>query len=131
MLNYIKKYTNMSVLLKLAFLGIVMVSSFGVNGLNAQNFKFTTNPSDALNIPTVQNICIGNNAAELSVNANAGNSTTYQWYKNSINTTYNGSTIIQGQTGKKYTPKETDAGTYYYFATATNNSQETIYSGFS
>ena len=63
---------------------------------------------------------INDTAAALTVLAeqSKGETVTYQWYKNTTNSTA-GATAIEGATNASYTPSTETAGTAYYYAVAT------------
>ncbi|QQE78224.1 InlB B-repeat-containing protein [Alicyclobacillus sp. SO9] len=92
------------------------VATVTVNALvNAVKPSFTTEPQ------ATQSVTAGSPAAALKVAASVsdGGAVTYQWYKNTTNST-TGGTAITGATNASYTPATASAGTMYYYAVATN-----------
>ena len=60
-------------------------------------------------------------ATALSVTASVtdGGTLSYQWYRNTVNST-TGGTLISGATGGSYTPSTATVGTVYYYVVVTN-----------
>lgn len=87
---------------------------------NVAQVKITTHPTTA-------SYSVGDKASELKVVATAaadpGNNIlegtlSYQWMKNSSNST-TGGTVIEGATNASYTPDTSVEGTYYYYVVVT------------
>ncbi|WP_409344293.1 immunoglobulin domain-containing protein [Paenibacillus sp. MBLB4367] len=88
------------------------IAKVTVNALtHAAAPNITTQPSD-------QMVNEGGNAT-LTVAASGGVALSYQWYRNTTNST-NGSTAINGATNASYTAPTVAAGTTYYYSVVTN-----------
>ena len=93
---------------------IVGVTVTGVEKVDAVAPAITAQPSGA-------SYTAGDAAKALTVAASAadGGSLSYQWYKNTANTTVGGA-VIAGATSASYIPATTAAGTTYYYCVVTN-----------
>ncbi|WP_409344292.1 beta strand repeat-containing protein [Paenibacillus sp. MBLB4367] len=89
----------------------IMIDNAVTTPTNAATPTITTQPSD-------RTVNEGGNAT-LSVAASGGAVLSYQWYRNTANST-NGSTQIMGATNASYTPPTSTAGTTYYYSVVTN-----------
>lgn len=74
--------------------------------------EFTTQPEDKV-------LSLGQELS-LSVEASGNPAPTYQWYKNTTNST-EGGVAIEGATDKTYTATQDVTGTAYYYCVATNS----------
>ncbi|MFC6268944.1 Ig-like domain-containing protein [Frigoriflavimonas asaccharolytica] len=78
----------------------------------------TVNKTTITGQPTpTQTVCQNDAPTNLSVTA-VGPGLTYQWYRNTTNST-TGGTLITGATAATYTPSTATAGTLYYYAVVT------------
>ncbi|MCL2796869.1 MAG: hypothetical protein FWD58_02280 [Firmicutes bacterium] len=86
----------------------------GAPPVSAQKPVISAGPQGAV-------VKIGGGAPVLSVTATSPDSgaLTYQWYKNSVNNTTDG-TAIEGETNATYTPDVSVKGTTYYYCVVTN-----------
>ena len=110
---------------------IVPSAATGVS-FNALNYNITyTNgtltvsdiPSFSVNPSTsTQAVCLNQTATALSVTASAGSGTisSYQWYRNTVSSSFGG-TLIAGATNAIYTPATATAGVFYYYCVVTNS----------
>lgn len=71
--------------------------------------------------PQSASYTVGDTPAELTVTASVsdGGTLSYQWYRNTIDST-TGGTEISGATSKSYMPPTDQVGTVYYYCTVTN-----------
>lgn len=70
--------------------------------------------------PTGNTYCHKEPASPLSVTATGTTPLTYQWYRNTTNST-TGGTAISGATNATYTPSTANAGTLYYYVVISNS----------
>lgn len=77
-----------------------------IPGSAAGTVSFTKQPADA--------VVYAGDSVSLSVSTTGGNQPTYQWFKNTSDSTASGSKI-PGATANKYTPSTKYTGTYYYY----------------
>ena len=93
------------------------IESIKVYGSTDKSISFTTHPQSATYVA-------GASATALTVAAKVNNVTgtaptiSYKWYRNTTNSTENG-TEISGETTASYTPDVKTAGTKYYYCKAT------------
>lgn len=98
------------------------------NSLGINNPAITTQP-----LATAQSQCVGAPVTPLTVAA-GGTGNTFQWFSNTVNNTYAGSTNLGSGSGAQtnsYTPQNAITGTLYYFCLVTGpcGSTYTRYSG--
>ena len=96
------------------------------NGCEAtQEVKVIVQPAPSITTQPVEpsSYCVGDPATTLTVVADThglAGTLSYQWYKNTINSTTGGTPV--GTNATNYTPLTTTAGTLYYYVKVTNNS---------
>ena len=96
------------------------------NGCEAtQEVKVIVQPAPSITTQPVEpsSYCVGDPATTLTVVADThglAGTLSYQWYKNTINSTTGGTPV--GTNATNYTPLTTTAGTLYYYVKLTNNS---------
>lgn len=98
----------------------IMSSTFDVSTLDintlADNICKSCAPIvsiDAVTPPT-QNVCLNGTPQALVADATGTGTLSYQWFRNSTNST-TGGTLIAGATSASYTPPANTAGTTYYY----------------
>ncbi len=74
---------------------------------------------------TTDSYNVGQTATALSVIASASGTLSYQWYKNTSNST-SGGTVISGATSNSYTPDISTVGTSYYYCVVTNTVRDSV-----
>jgi len=93
----------------------IACSDTGKGGINAKAPDVISHFHDATYTQYTTSVAPLHVAAESS----DGGTLTYQWYRNSANSTANG-TAIDGAESDTYTPPTTDLGTLYYYVVVTN-----------
>ena len=97
----------------------VVVASAG----SSATLAFTTQP-------TGRSVTVGSITGVLTAAASAtdGSAVSYQWYRNSVNSTQGGTAISGATSGTLTIPTDLTAGTYYFYCKATSGSLGTVYS---
>jgi len=118
------RYTGAKLTATTTFTYILKVKR--TNGCEAtQEVKVIVQPAPSITTQPVEpsSYCVGDPATTLTVVADTHGLTgtlSYQWYKNTINSTTGGTPV--GTNATNYTPLTTTAGTLYYYVKVTNNS---------
>ena len=118
------RYTGAKLTATTTFTYILKVKR--TNGCEAtQEVKVIVQPAPSITTQPVEpsSYCVGNPATTLTVVTDThglAGTLSYQWYKNTINSTTGGTPV--GTNATNYTPLTTTAGTLYYYVKVTNNS---------
>ena len=118
------RYTGAKLTATTTFTYILKVKR--TNGCEAtQEVKVIVQPAPSITTQPVEpsSYCVGDPATTLTVVADThglAGTLSYQWYKNTINSTTGGTPV--GTNATNYTPVTTTAGTLYYYVKVTNNS---------
>ena len=118
------RYTGAKLTATTTFTYILKVKR--TNGCEAtQEVKVIVQPAPSITTQPVEpsSYCVGDPATTLTVVADThglAGTLSYQWYKNTINSTTGGTPV--GTNATNYTPLTTTAGTLYYYVKVTNNS---------
>ena len=84
---------------------------------------FLVNPATTISgqSTAAQTRCIGNSFTSITVTATGTGTLTYQWFKNTTNSTSGGTSLAaaNGAQTSSYTPQSTTAGTLYYYCIVT------------
>ena len=103
------------------------VSNFTLTSTEIVNVKNqicrTCSPVVKINdlVPSSQTVCLNSTPTSLKVDVNGTGTISYQWYRNSTNST-TGGTIITGATSSSYTPPTNTAGNWFYYVIVTDSS---------